>query len=78
MNKVSIPENGVIPFEGIGIDKLEMVFKHVSIPENGVIPFEDYRPGDTGQHGKGLVSIPENGVIPFEVFQQQQSSQSRL
>ena len=38
---VSIPENGVIPFEANKSHEYILMFTKVSIPENGVIPFED-------------------------------------
>ena len=64
---VSIPENGVIPFEVKILTKPLKPLRLVSIPENGVIPFEGY---DclTVVTLKSLVSIPENGVIPFEAI----------
>ncbi len=63
---VSIPENGVIPFEVYGLLVGLTNRIYVSIPENGVIPFEEYAASEIQAILK--VSIPENGVIPFEGY----------
>ena len=63
--KVSIPENGVIPFEDKSLLLTREREFRVSIPENGVIPFEVLQPFCLADICL-IVSIPENGVIPFE------------